>query len=270
MYLLFPQWQGAGERPGLYEGAHTLASQRSDLDWQAVEVSDRQLARTERGVRGYAQLLAQLEQATTLLRAHQPRRIFTLGGDCSVELAPVSYLNARYERLVVVWLDAHADLQTPETSPSGDLHGMPLRLLLGEGEASLKGQPPSFLTPDQVVLAGVRALDPAEAAVVRARGIRTLSATEINDHSGSVVEAARELGPTHIYLHVDLDVLDPGAFSSLGWPEPDGVSVAALETALRALHRKFDVVGGGLTEYLPADQSDEAAAERVLSAWLSR
>ena len=81
----------------------------------------------------------------------------------------------------------------------------------------------------------------------------------------------RLLGWREVYLHVDLDVLDPGAFSSLGWPEPGGLTVVSLIAALGALHRTLNVVGGGLTEYLPTAGSahnDAVAALEVLDAWL--
>ena len=122
------------------------------------------------GVNGYAEVREQLRGALELLERAAPETLFTLGGDCSVELAPISYLNRRYPDLGVVWFDAHADLQVPATSPSGDLQGMPLRLLLGEGEKNLKALLPSSLRPEQVLLAGVRALDPEEEEVVARLG----------------------------------------------------------------------------------------------------
>lgn len=149
----------------------------------------------------------------------------------------------------MVWFDAHADVQVPETSPSGDLHGMPLRLLLGEGVGALKRFLPAFLRPEQVVLAGVRALDPPEEAFVSRRQLRRVSAAQLNEDPELMARALRGAGARRVYLHVEVDVLDPNEFASLGWPAPGGVTAAALEQALGALHREVRVVGGGLTEY---------------------
>ena len=265
--MLFPQWQGAGDRPELYRGAVALASSRPDLDWQQLNVATER-SKAENSINAYAEVKVQLEQATAFLAHYQPDTLFTLGGDCSVELAPISYLNTRYPDLGVIWFDAHADLQTPETSPSGDLHGMPLRLLLGGGDEKLKGLLASSLHPEQVILAGVRVLDPEEKAVTTRLNLKRLAADDINAAPGLVAETVERLGWRTVYLHVDLDVLDAETFSSLGWPEPGGLSVASLVEALRALHRELEVVGGALTEYLPSPtgHDDAAKAQAVLAA----
>lgn len=81
--------------------------------------------------------------------------VVTAGGDCGVDLAPIAAARARHGgRLTVLWIDAHPDLYTPQTLPSGSFHGMVLRTLLGEGPAPLVPDQP--LVPEQVILAGVR------------------------------------------------------------------------------------------------------------------
>jgi arginase len=257
-----------------------LAALRPDLSWQRldidipvdipVDVPAESLLEIKHGIRAYTLLETQLEQACLFLQARQPTTLFTVGGDCGIELAPVSYLNTRHEQLTVVWFDAHADLQAAETSPSGHLQGMPLRLLLGEGNASLRRLLPSFLEPDQVILAGVRALDPAEEELLERWPMRMVSASEINGHPHTISELVRQSGRSNVYLHVDLDVLEPKQFSSLGWPEPDGVTVQSLMDALTHLHDTLNIVGGGLTEYLPKHPDDARTVHHVLNAWLPR
>lgn len=270
MNLLFPQWQGAGDCPALYEGAVALATLRPDLSWQRLDVPAESLLERKYGIHAYTQLEAQLEQACLLLQARQPTTLFTVGGDCGIELAPVSYLNTCHEQLTVIWFDAHADLQTAETSPSGHLHGMPLRLLLGEGNASLRRALPSLLEPDQIILAGVRALDTAEEELLERWPLRMVSASEINTRPHAISELVRQSGRSNVYLHVDLDVLEPEQFSSLGWPQPDGVTVRSLVDALTHLHATLNIVGGGLTEYLPRHPDDARTVRHVLNAWLPR
>lgn len=181
MNLLFPQWQGAGNLPALRQGAEHLALERPEANWHPLKVDMGTPAEAENGIRAYRQLKAQLQTVTEFLKAKRPDTLFTLGGDCSVELAPISYLNNRHNNLTVVWFDAHPDLQVPETSPSGDLHGMPLRLLLGDGDEALKQLLPVSLRPEQVVLAGVRMLDSSEEKFVsqgNLGGFQLLSSTK--------------------------------------------------------------------------------------------
>ena len=113
---------------------------------------------------GLQSIAARARHTLDAISARRPQRIFTIGGTCGGELAPVAYLNAHYRGdLAVVWLDAHADLNTPESSPSGRFHGMVLRTLLGAGPESLVSLVSRRLAPQQIVLAGVRDFDRDEA-----------------------------------------------------------------------------------------------------------
>src|SRR5260370_10128057 len=103
--------------------------------------------------------LARAPHAHHLLKKNNPRRIFPLGGDCGIDVVPISFLNKRYDGdLAVIWLDAHADANTPQSSPSKTFHGMALRTLLGEGVPQLAAASFSTLLPLQTFLAAVRDL----------------------------------------------------------------------------------------------------------------
>jgi arginase len=178
-------------------------------------------------------------------------RTVVVGGDCGVELAPIEAALAAYGNgLAVVWFDAHGDLNTPESSPSGAFHGMVLRTLLGEGPPELA--PRHTLRPSQVVLAGVRALDPSEKEFVAEHDIALVPAAELE----SLPSVLAATGARAVYLHIDLDVLDPAVFASVGCPEPGGVSLAALVDAVRAVTARFPLAGVGITEYEPARPAD--------------
>jgi arginase family enzyme len=187
-------------------------------------------------------------------------RTVTVGGDCGVELAPIeAALAAHGDGLAVVWFDAHGDLNTPGSSPSGAFHGMVLRTLLGdEGPLS----PQAKLRPSQVVLAGVRALDPPEKQYVAEHDIALVPPGELADLP-TVVAAA---GARAVYVHIDLDVLDPSAFSSVGCPEPGGVTPAALAAAVRSLTDRFPLAGLGITEYEPSDDRDRDTLRALVEA----
>ncbi|MEU0189783.1 arginase family protein [Streptomyces afghaniensis] len=191
-------------------------------------------------------------------------RTVTIGGDCAVDLAPVeAALSAFGDRLALVWFDAHGDLNTPESSPSGAFHGMVLRALLGDGPEGLR--PARSLSADRVVLAGARSLDRGEQDLVERRGIRHLGVEQLAE-PGPLLAAVRATGADAVYVHIDLDVLDPQVFPAVGTPEPNGLGVAELLGAVRALTEEFTLAGLALTEYERTEAADqeEAVLRRIV------
>jgi len=162
--------------------------------------------------------------------------VLTIGGDCGVDLIPIGVAQFRYRGLAVAWFDAHADLNTAESSPSGAFHGMVLRSLFGQGDAEFAASP----ALERAVLIGTRVFDPAEQEAVES-GLVTQASAE------TVVEALG--GAENVYLHVDLDVLDPGEFSGVGYPEAGGLTIDQLVAAIRSLSA-VPVVGAAITECL--------------------
>lgn len=154
-----------------------------------------------------------------------PERPLVLGGCCCSHVGAVRELARRHGRIGVVWLDAHGDLNTPASSPSGDAWGMPLRMLLDAGDVD----------PRDVVLLGARSLDPPEVELIGELGIR------------------QELGdlPERIYVALDGDVLAPGELDVF-MPEPGGPSLAELESLLATLPAP---AGAGLTGFVPSERT---------------
>ena len=146
---------------------------------------------------------------------------------------------------------------------------MVLRTLLGDGLLALLPDHP--LEAKTVVLAGTRALDEPEAAFALSSGIRILAPDDLTVES--VLEALTATGAHNVYLHIDLDVLDPGEFAGLTYPEPFGVSVPLLLELIRAVKKNFPLAGAAVTEFAPA--SPEQAADdlptilRILGALTS-
>ena len=197
--------------------------------------------------------------------------VVTIGGDCGAELASVEHAVASREpgRVALVWLDAHADLNTPDTSPSGAFHGMVLRALLGEAPEPLAATGTAKLSPETVVLAGTRELDDGEAAYVDEAGIRTLSPDRLHTPD-ALVAAVEATGAEAVYVHVDLDVLDPGSISGVQFPEPFGLTPDELVAAILALRGRFELAGAGITEFAPrnpdAASDDLPVILRILGA----
>src|ERR1051326_2082444 len=119
LYLFFPQWEGAG-KTNVHAGAtilHQMLSPR--IPFTEIEVEVPHDLHVEHDIVGYPHLLRYAQQARHLLSARNPRRIFPLGGDCGIDLVPISFLNKRYDGdLAGIWLDAPADGDTPPSSSS--------------------------------------------------------------------------------------------------------------------------------------------------------
>ena len=181
----------------------------------------------------------------------------TIGGDCGADLASVQHAAAHNDAMALVWIDAHADLNSSEESPSRAFHGMVLRTLLGDGpETLLAGTP---LSARRVILAGTRSLDDSELAYIEASGISVIAPEALD--IGSLTAALTVSGATSVYLHIDLDVLDPAEFGSVGYPEPFGISLASLLELIAAAKAALPLAGAAVTEFAPA--SPDAAADDI-------
>ena len=199
------------------------------------------------------------------VRARAPARIFHIGATCGTEVAPVAYLNERYAAdLAVVWLDAHADLNTPASSPSGRFHGMVLRTLTGEGPPTIVEALPRPLEPRQIFLAGARDLDPPELEYVATAHVSLTTVEELNTPA-TLCERIAAAGFTRAYVHLDLDVLDPDAFPDALVRTPRGAPAAVVAAQIRAIDRRFDVVGFSVVEFVPRSAGGLEAVAALLA-----
>ena len=189
-----------------------------------------------------------------------------LGGDHSIALGTLAGLRAAAgEPGGVIWIDAHGDLNTPDTSPSGNVHGMPLAAALG-----LAGDDFSHpklvlpaLNPRRVVILGVRSLDPAERTLIRETGIRAITMTEI-DRIGierAVLEAIdRASGPGFVHVSLDLDALDPEVAPGVGTPVKGGLTYREAHLACEDLAESGLVGSLELVEVNPILDRENATA----------
>jgi arginase family enzyme len=167
-----------------------------------------------------------LEEQNLALAADLPERPLVLGGDCCSHVGAVEGLAARQGRIAVVWLDAHGDLNTPASSPSGNQWGMPLRMVLDSGAVE----------PTDVALVGARNLDPPEEEFIRESGLRV--------GEEGIAQAIGGAGCTYVAL--DVDVLEPSEMSVF-MPEPGGPSRQEVERILRSVAGQTKVLGAGFT-----------------------
>jgi arginase family enzyme len=183
-----------------------------------------------------------LPEQSAALAADLPERPLVLGGCCCAHVGAVTGLAARPGgRLAVVWLDAHGDLNTPETSPSGNAWGMPLRMLLDAGAVD----------PTDVALVGARNLDPPEREFLATTGV-----------DGDIDRALA--GAERVYVALDLDVVRPGEVAAF-MPEPGGPGVDEIEELLRHVVATLPLAGAGFSG-LRADPANEAPLTRLAAA----
>jgi arginase len=185
-----------------------------------------------------------LGEQNLVLAAELPDRPLVLGGCCCSHVGAFEGLGARHDRLALVWFDAHGDLNTPESSPSGNAWGMPLRMLIDGGAVAA----------EDVVLIGARNLDPPERKFIDSSELRT---------GADAIEAATEHTDC-VYVAIDCDVFEPSEVSSF-MPEPGGLAVGEVERLLGALAARATVVGAGFTGLSP-DPRNIRPVERLAAA----
>ena len=193
-----------------------------------------------------------------------------LGGDHSVAMGTIAglsrHLSQKQQKLGLVWFDAHADSNTPETSPSGNIHGMPLAVALGYGEArlvNLAGFTPMVEAACASVV-GLRDVDPAERGTVKASGVGTFTMRDIDERGmRSVMEEAIQRatsGTAGIHVSFDLDGIDPDFAPGVGTPSPGGISYREAHLAMEMLADTGKVVSAELVEVNPIlDQQNGTA-----------
>lgn len=199
-----------------------------------------------------------------------------LGGDHSVAIGTISgiarYWRKRGKRVGVLWVDAHTDVNTPETSPTGNIHGMPLAVLLGHGPPELvaiAGSEPA-LDPRNVCVIGARDVDEGERRFVRERGVRVYSMSELDDRGTAlcVREAVDRCldGTAGIHLSFDLDGVDPQHAPGVGTAVPGGLSLRESHLICEKVAATNRVLGLEMVELNPVIDSENRTGR--LAVWL--
>jgi arginase len=195
--------------------------------------------------------------ADAVARAARP---LLLSGDCPTALAAAAGLQRRNRDLVVVWLDAHGDFNTPAITVSGYLGGMALAMLTGRAPELFCDALGLRPVPDtSVVLADARDLDPAERDALTASQVRRVPADP-----AAISSALGGLGPTPVYLHLDIDVIDSAQLPGLRWPSGPGPSVTQIEECLAAACTAADVTAACIAcSWLPDRISGQTTREAI-------
>ena len=248
LVLSYPQWQGSGRPENLRRGAAATAEVCGHYG-PLVQVPDAGEGEARGGINRWTAILEQFRSARAILDDKQPDRLLTAGGDCACDVAVIDYLHRRYPDLTVIWVDAHLDANTAETSPSGNFHGMPVAALMGSAPADLQALLSTPLSPARFHYISAHLGDEGDWDFQRDKGLSWLDAdTAVG-------------GPIHI--HFDLDSLDPAAFPHLAYPEGN-LSLEAGIAVVRSAARSGTLVGLTITEFAPADEAGAKDGSRFI------
>jgi arginase len=212
------------------------------------------------------------EQVAEIARSgHFP---LVLGGDHSIAMGTVAGLLDAWDDVGVLWIDAHGDINTPATSPSGNVHGMPVAAILGRaGLGTRLGWATRAIKPQRLVLFGTRTLDPGERQLIRELGIRMFTMSEIDQRGVlAVVREAIDVlrGPGGIHVSLDMDAVDPIEAPGVGTPWPGGLTYREAHLAMELLADAGLVSSIEVVEVNPIhdheNRTARLAAELILSA----
>lgn len=212
----------------------------------------------------------------------EDRVTVVLGGDHSIALGSVAGA-ARGREIGVIWLDTHGDFNTNETTPSGNIHGMPLSALCGIGDERLvtlggTREPGPIVDPQNIAIVGARDLDDEEKRLMQKAGITVYSMESVDRYGiGEVMRRAIDIasrGTEGIYVSFDLDVIDPNYAPGVGTPFPGGLTFREAHLAVEMLAESAKVVGLDLVEVNPildrSNATGELAVQLALSAFGKR
>lgn len=203
-----------------------------------------------------------------------------LGGDHSVAIGSASGVASHFRKknqtIGIIWLDAHTDINTPETSPSGNVHGMPLAALLGFGPKELThvaGFSPK-VKPENTVIIGARSVDPGERDLILKTGIRVYTMTDLDERGmATVIREAIEIacnGTAGFHATLDMDFLDPASAPGVGTREPGGATYRETHLAMEKIADSGKMLSLEITEVNPlydtSNQTAHLAVDFILSA----
>ncbi len=237
-----------------------------------------------------ARYLKEIARASRILARHTEAIMakghfpLILGGDHSIAVGSISGIAAfarkKRKKVGVLWVDAHGDMNTPSTSPSGNVHGMPLAVLLGYGPNELKsvGGNARKIDPNNVVLVGVRSLDEGERRFIEQTGVYVYTMHEIDRQGVHRVmkKALSKVTEGTDYLHVslDLDAVDPTVAPGVGTPVKGGLDYREAHLIMELLFESKAMTSLEIVEVNPIldehNTSAEFAVELVQSAFGKR
>ncbi|WP_414077388.1 arginase [Staphylococcus aureus] len=226
----------------------------------------------QKGIRNYDEIIDVNQKLNKEVSASIENNRFplVLGGDHSIAVGSVSAISNHYNNLGVIWYDAHGDLNIPEESPSENIHGMPLRILTGEGPKELLELNSNVIKPENIVLIGMRDLDKGERQFIKNHNIKTFTMSDI-DKLGikevieNTIEYLKSRNVDGVHLSLDVDALDPLETPGTGTRVLGGLSYRESHFALELLHQSHLISSMDLVEVNPLIDNNNHTAEQAVS-----
>ncbi|QAS52634.1 arginase [Halobacillus litoralis] len=232
---------------------------------QKMEVKQDNLRNLNEIVEGSRRLAEKVDEVV-----ESKRFPLVLGGDHSIAMGTLAGIAKHYENLGVIWYDAHGDLNTGDSSPSGNIHGMPLAVSLGIGHEKLTGifGGGPKIKPENIVIVGARSLDEGERVLIEEKGIKVYTMHEV-DRMGmtQVMEETMDYLKDRtdgVHLSLDLDGLDPSDAPGVGTPVMGGLSYRESHLAMEMLHQSKMITSAEFVEVNPIlDEKNKTASVAV-------
>ncbi len=257
---------------GIIETLQRLDYNTHDLGDISINRPDSKYSKQEDNLRNLHQVAEGNDTLAKMVKEEVGKNRFPLilGGDHSIAIGSLAGISQNYDNLGVIWYDAHGDLNTADTSPSGNIHGMPLAVSLGLGHDKLTNileyQPK--VKPENIVIIGARMLDPEEKELIQEMGIKVYSMHEIDrmGMSAAMTEAIDYLKEKTdgVHLSLDLDGLDPAEAPGVGTPVLGGLSYRESHLAMEMLAEAEIITSAEFVEVNPIlDEKNKTATMAV-------
>lgn len=266
--LIYPQWQGAKithwipeiQDPeeasrGYYLGAQLLnflAPDNGQITLTVPVTTDITERKVTDGVMDRDALVEQTKAALEILKAENPDKIVTPGGECSVSVVPFTYLADKYaDDVAMIWIDAHPDITLPGDVYPG-YHAMAVTACMGLGNENIISELPTQIAPEKILLIGIRDWERDEIKERQQQyGITHLTPEDVRENSDAVSEWLRSCGASKVVIHFDMDVLDPMEIIAAVGTVPNGMKIAEVVRVINDIAREKEIVGLTVAEPMP-------------------
>ena len=266
--LIYPQWQGgditrwipeisdpALAARGYYLGAQLLDFLAPDNGQPKFTVPVNTEAKERKAVDGVLDrddIALQTKAALDILNIEKPNKIVTLGGECSVSVAPFTYLADKYkDDVAMIWIDAHPDITLPGDVYTG-YHAMAVTACMGLGDKAIVSQLPARISPEKILFVGLRDWERDE---IKARqqeyGIKHLSPEDVATDSSAVIDWLKKCKASRVVVHFDMDVLDPAEIIAAVGVVPGGMKMADVVRVINDIASEKELVGLTVAEPMP-------------------
>lgn len=190
--------------------------------------------------------------ALEILRAADPCKIVTLGGECSVSVVPFTYLAEKYAGdVAMVWIDAHPDITLPGDAYPG-YHAMAVTACIGLGDKQITSMLPATIDPTRILIVGLRDWEREEIKKRQQQyGISHLSPADIRSDSNAVTTWLQKCGASKVVVHFDMDVLDPAEIIPAVGVVPEGLKIAEVTSIINGIAHEKELVGLTIAEPMP-------------------